>query len=65
MADTVPLSVVILAKNEASRLADCIRSVAWADEVVLVVDDERTDQTVPLAESLGARVLRAWGPVAA
>ena len=53
----VPLSVVILAKNEAQRIADCIRSVQWADDI-LVVDDESTDGTVPLAESLGARVLR-------
>jgi len=48
---------VILAKNEAGRIRDCIESVRWADEV-LVVDDESTDQTVSVAESLGARVLR-------
>ena len=57
MEDQVPLSVVILAKNEAGRLRDCIQSVAWADEV-LVVDDESTDETVPIAQSLGARILR-------
>ena len=57
MAITVPVSVVILTKNEASRLAECVHSVAWADEV-LVVDDDSTDETVRLAESLGARVLR-------
>jgi len=53
----VPLSVVILTKNEAARIADCLRSVAWADER-LVIDDESTDDTVPIAESMGARVLR-------
>ena len=52
-----PLSVVILTKNESLRLRDCIESVRWADEV-LVVDDESTDQTVAIAQSLGARVLR-------
>jgi glycosyltransferase involved in cell wall biosynthesis len=57
MPDPVPLSVVILAKNEAGRLRECIESVRWAAEV-LVVDDESTDDTVPLAESLGARVVR-------
>jgi glycosyltransferase involved in cell wall biosynthesis len=57
MADTVPLSVVILTKNESSRLADCLRSVEWADER-LVVDDESTDTTVALAETMGAKVLR-------
>jgi glycosyltransferase involved in cell wall biosynthesis len=53
----VPASVVILAKNEASRIRDCIQSVSWAAEV-LVVDDESVDETVAMATSLGARVLR-------
>ena len=57
MAGKIPLSVVILTKNEASRIADCLRSVGWADEA-LIVDDESTDDTVRIAESLGARVLR-------
>lgn len=51
------LSVVILAKNESGRIRDCMQSVAWADEV-LVVDDNSTDDTAPMAESLGARVVR-------
>ena len=53
----VPISVIILTKNEAQRIRDCIESARWADEV-LVVDDESTDQTVAIAESLGARVVR-------
>ena len=57
MATPIPLSVVILTKNEASRLAACIESVRWAGEI-LVVDDESADETVRIAESLGARVLR-------
>ncbi|MBI4353633.1 MAG: glycosyltransferase family 2 protein [Candidatus Omnitrophica bacterium] len=52
-----PVSVVILAKNEAAQLPDCIETVRWAKEI-LVIDDESTDDTVALAESLGARVLR-------
>jgi len=57
MATKVPLSVVILTKNEASRIRDCIQSVQWADDV-LVVDDDSTDETVAIAQSLGARVLQ-------
>jgi len=57
MEAQIPLSVVILAKNEAGRIRDCIQSVAWADEV-FVVDDESTDETIRLAESMGARVLQ-------
>ncbi len=55
--DTVPLSVVILTKNEAGRIRDCLASVAWAGER-LVIDDDSTDDTVRIAESLGATVLR-------
>jgi len=50
------LSIVILAKNEESRIEECIRSVlGWADEII-VADDESTDRTKEIAESLGAKV---------
>ncbi len=53
----IPLSVVILAKNEEGNIKDCLASVAdWADEII-VVDDESTDKTVEIAQSFGARVL--------
>jgi glycosyltransferase involved in cell wall biosynthesis len=57
MPGTVPVSVVILAKNEAAHIAECVRSAVWAREV-LVIDDESADDTAAIAESLGARVLR-------
>lgn len=53
----VPLSVVIIAKNEDRRIGRALDSVvSWADEVI-VVDDESTDQTVSVARLKGARVL--------
>lgn len=55
------LSLVIIARDEADRIADCIRSVPAADEVV-VFDSGSTDGTPELAESLGARVVRTDWP---
>ena len=52
-----PLSLVIITKNEEHNLERCIRSVPFADEVV-VMDSGSTDQTVSLAETLGARVIQ-------
>jgi len=51
------ISVYIIAYNEAEKVADAIRSVAWADEVI-VADSHSTDDTVRIAESLGARVVQ-------
>ena len=49
------LSVVMIAKNAADLLADCLASVDWADEIVLL-DSGSSDNTVELARSLGATV---------
>lgn len=49
------LSVVIAAKNEEKNIARCLKSVQWADELV-VVDDKSSDNTVQIARSLAARV---------
>jgi glycosyltransferase involved in cell wall biosynthesis len=51
------ISAYIIAYNEAEKVADAIRSVAWADEVV-VADSHSTDGTTQIAESLGARVVQ-------
>ncbi|HRI03096.1 MAG TPA: glycosyltransferase family 2 protein [Pyrinomonadaceae bacterium] len=50
------ISAVIITFNEESKIPDAIRSVAWADEV-LVVDSESTDHTTEIARDLGARVI--------
>ncbi len=51
-----PLSVVICARNEERRLEACLRSVAWADEIVLV-DDGSTDRTVEIARKYTDRIV--------
>ncbi|WP_049292416.1 glycosyltransferase family 2 protein [Franconibacter helveticus] len=52
------LSVVMIAKNAADVLPDCLASVKWADEIVLL-DSGSEDNTVALAEAAGARVFTA------
>lgn len=49
------LSVVVITRDEAARLERCLRSVAFAGEIV-VVDSGSTDDTVAIARRLGARV---------
>ena len=57
MADArVPLTVVIPALNEAHQIAECVRHIGWADEI-LVVDGGSADATVALAREAGATVL--------
>jgi glycosyltransferase involved in cell wall biosynthesis len=53
---SVPVSVVILTLNEEPNIHRCISSAAWADQVV-VVDSGSTDNTVPIARTLGAEVV--------
>jgi len=57
MREKVPISVMIIAKNEEKNLRGCIRSVEWADEVI-VLDDASTDATVEIAQGLGARIIQ-------
>ena len=51
-----PLSVAIITLNAATQLEACLRSVRFADEIV-VVDSGSTDGTQALAERFGARVI--------
>jgi len=62
----LPISVFVIARNEADRIGLTLVSVKdWADEVI-VVDSGSQDGTVALSESLGARVVfnewRGYGP---
>src|SRR5579875_916917 len=51
-----PISATIITHNEATHITRAIRSLDCADEI-LVVDSGSTDDTVQIAEGLGARVI--------
>ncbi|MFH1857226.1 MAG: glycosyltransferase family 2 protein [Candidatus Omnitrophota bacterium] len=52
----LPLSVVVITKNEENNIKDCLNSVHnWADEII-VVDDNSKDRTVEIAENFTDKV---------
>ncbi len=48
------LSIAIITKNEEQNLEDCLKSVSWADEIVLI-DSGSTDRTVEIAKRFNAK----------
>ena len=55
------VTAIVPAYNEAEHIADTVRSLQQQDrppDVILVVDDHSDDDTGPIAERLGATVLR-------
>lgn len=57
MNDKKRLSVVLIVHNEADLLTDCLNSVFWADEII-VLDSGSTDATKEIAEQVGAKFYR-------
>lgn len=54
----LPLSVTIVAKNEEKNIERCLRSLQWADEIV-VVDSGSTDRTKEICREFGCRVIES------
>jgi len=54
---SVPVSVLIPVKNEQRNIVECIRHVRWAQHIV-VVDSRSEDDTVALAQAMGAAVVQ-------
>lgn len=49
------LSVIVITRDEARNIEDCLRSVGFADQLV-VLDSGSTDDTLQIARSFGALV---------
>ena len=51
------LTIVVLTKNEEDKIARCLESVKWADEIV-IVDGYSTDKTLYIAKSYIINILK-------
>lgn len=59
------ISVIIITGNEEKNIRDCLYSVKWADEII-VVDSESSDKTVEIAKEFTAKVfVHKWEGYAA
>jgi glycosyltransferase involved in cell wall biosynthesis len=63
--DKMPLSVAIITRNEAENLPACLKSVSFAEQIV-VVDSGSIDDTIKIASEFGCNVFteswRGFGP---
>jgi glycosyltransferase involved in cell wall biosynthesis len=57
MNTKIPISVLILTKNEERDLPGCLKSVAWSDDIH-VYDSYSSDNTSSIAEDFGAQITR-------
>lgn len=50
MSQKVPVSVLIIVKNEELNIRQCLESVKWAEQVI-IVDSQSTDKTIEIAKA--------------
>lgn len=53
--DKVPLSIAIITKNEEENIESCLRSISFAQQIV-VVDSGSTDKTLKIAAEFGCEI---------
>ncbi|MCD6519931.1 MAG: glycosyltransferase family 2 protein [Anaerolineae bacterium] len=51
------LTVAILAGNSEKDIGECLESVSWADERIVILDTRSQDRTAVIAQEMGARVV--------
>lgn len=53
------ISIVILTKNEEKNIVDCLESVIWADEII-IVDDNSEDRTVEIVKNINNKKIKIY-----
>ena len=63
--EKIPLSITIITKNEEENIRQCLQSVSFAGQIV-IIDSGSTDSTLQIAAQLGCEVYqeewRGFGP---
>ncbi len=49
------ISAIIITKNEEANITECLKSIAWVDEIILV-DAESSDRTIELAKNFTSKI---------
>lgn len=61
-AEAPQLSAIIIAKDEAHNLPDCLATLNWVHEIIVVVDETSNDNTAAVAREYTNKVFtRTWG----
>lgn len=56
----IACSVIVITRNESQNIDDCLRSISFSDDII-VVDAESTDDTVTRSKSYTAKVfVKPW-----
>jgi glycosyltransferase involved in cell wall biosynthesis len=64
-SEKLPVTVIIITRNEERNITQCLEGVVWADEII-VVDSESTDRTVEIARHFTEKIfVRKWEGYAA
>ena len=53
-----PVSITIITKNEQKNIERCLKSVQWADEIV-VVDSSSTDRTIDICQKFRCKIIES------
>lgn len=57
----IPVSVIIITKNEAEFIAECITAAQLITDDIIVIDNDSTDNTPHIARDYGCRVYqKSW-----
>ncbi len=60
MTKKIPVSVLIVTKNEELNIRQCLESVKWADEI-FIVDSHSTDGTIRIAKEYTDKIIQfSW-----